>query len=412
VGFNLLYWIDDQGHFESGRLVDQINGIHPALLRYPAGTASQNYDWRSNSVINPRLFPFNPTNELLSTDSFIEILRQTGAGGVVVVDITSVHLKNRLKGVNRGQPGYMAAQPVSTAEDQAMVDKAVEWAKRFHSHGVSPIYELGNEHYLAFLDYMVFTPEMYVEKCKRFITGIRAVDPDAKFAVCGPDPFNRSHYYYQNTPWWPVVLKELAGDIDRIVLHKYWDPSEINNDPGAAYGQFRRDLITWGQKEHIQVDHIKIGFTEWGGRNRMDAKTFGIFCFRALCSFAENGVDYAIEWPFRWTDNGEFGGTQLIGRPDEKERFAYSVMAAWSRYFPGKRIVDLKLKTPASVTSFAAVDDAGRIVLALVNNGEQAVMVDVPPEFTPCLTVSSEGPLALPVNVGLSACSVTIFQSN
>lgn len=387
VGFNLLYWIDDKACFESGALVDQIQKIHPGLLRYPAGTASQNYDWRSNKVINSRLFPFNPQNELLDTDSYISVIKSTGAGAVVVLDIASVHLKDRLKAVNKGQDGYVVAQPVPEAEEQAMVDKAVAWAEHFKAKGVSPVcYELGNEHYLAFLDYMAFTPEMYAAKCKRFIQAIRKVDPGARFAIGGPESLDGSHSYYKDTPWWPVVLKELAPDVDRIVLHHYWKPKHLKEvaeirDLCDPYGAFRDDLAKWGKQNRISTGHLKIGFTEWGGRGYMDQQTFGLFCFNMLAGLAENGVDYAIEWPFRWPDaeKDEFGEVQLIEQKTGVPRFAFHVLSAWSRFFSGKQQVGFEARLPKHVCGFAAVDEAGRPVLALANGTDeiQAVRLDV-----------------------------------
>jgi len=373
VGFNLLYWIDDQAAFESGQLARQINGINPGLLRYPAGTASQNYDWRSNQVINTNLFPYSPQNELLSTDAYIRLVKQTGAGGIVVVDIASAHLKDRKKGT-----AHAVAHPVSEAEEQAMVDKAMAWARHFKAKGFSPaFYELGNEHYLAFLDYMVFTPEMYAAKCKRFMAAIRAVDPDAKFAICGPSPFGRGHFHYKDTPWWPVVLKELAPDVDRLVLHKYWKPKQINKDVTAECGRFKKAVAEWGAQEGIAVDHLKIGFTEWGGRGHMDAETFGLFCFRVLSGLANEGIDFAVEWPFRWTEKGEFGSTQLIVRKSGKRRFAYHVLAVWSQFFSGKKIVPIASKLPRGIHAFAAIGENGDPALALSNEGKTAQSIQL-----------------------------------
>lgn len=380
VGFNLLYWIDDRAQFESGTLAREIDGIKPGLLRYPAGTASQNYDWRSNSIINPRLFPFNPTNELLTTDGYIETVKQSGAGGLVVVDIASAHLKDRAKAVNRGQKGYVVAQPVSGADEQAMVDKAVAWARHFKAQGFSPAaYELGNEHYLAFLDYMVFTPEMYAGKCKRFIAAIRAVDPGARFAVGGPEEFHGTHSHYRETEWWPVVLKELAADVERIVIHKYWNPARIKGDTTKEYGAFRTELAAWGAKEGIRTDHLKIGFTEWGGRGHMDAATFGLFSFRMLSGLATEGIDYAVQWPFRWGEDktDEFGDVQLIRRNDGTPTFAYHVFSAWSRFFSGGRVVAHAATLPQGVHAFAATGKQGAPILALSNEGDAAQSVDL-----------------------------------
>jgi len=386
VGFNLLYWIDDKTQYENRRLEEEIKQIRPALLRYPAGTASQNYDWRSNTVVNTNLFPFGQKNNLLDTDNYISLIKNTGAGAFVVVDIASAHLKDRKKAVTKGQEGYEVAQPVSVEEEQAMIDKAAAWAESFEASGLSPVcYELGNEHYLAFLDYMVFTPEMYVQKCKRFIKAIRKADPDAQFAICGPDPFSRSHYYYKNTPWWPMVLKELSGDVNRLVLHKYWGPIEAVSaaDPGEPYRVFRRDLTEWGRKEGVDIRHLKIGFTEWGGREYMDSQRFGLFSFRLLCGLAENGVDYAIEWPFRWPEQGEFGQAQLVEQETGRPTFAFYVLSAWSRFFSGKYVVNSSKGSclPSQIKSFAAIDENGVPVIAIANTGAQTATIQLDVEW-------------------------------
>jgi hypothetical protein len=59
------------------------------------------------------------------------------------------------------------------------VAQAVELAKSAKQIGGEIVWEIGNE------DYSYYTPATYAKLCAAFMNGIRAVDPEARFAVCG-----------------------------------------------------------------------------------------------------------------------------------------------------------------------------------------------------------------------------------
>lgn len=382
TGFNLLYWIDHQALYESGQLVEEIRAIQPSFLRYPAGTASQNYDWVENRVINTRLYPFDSPHELLTTDAFISILKQTDADAFVCVDIASAHLKDRERAVRPGDDAYTVAQPVSEEEEQAMVEKAVAWVRHFKANGISPIYELGNEHYLAFLDFMVFTPEMYVEKCRRFILAIRAEDPDARFGIGGPSRFYGPHWHYRDAIWWPAVLKELASEVDKVIVHTYWAAHAIHAglDAGAPYAAFLREMHEWGRTEGIPTEHLQLGFTEWGARDLHDRDAYGAFVFLTLTQMAQHGVSFAVQWPFRWrSGDGQFGRVQLIDQDSGERYFAFHAMAAWSHFVGGKTLLQPPTAVPGAdgVRYIAAADDAGFPLLALTHQGSEPQTIQI-----------------------------------
>ena len=102
----------------------------------------------------------------------------------------------------------------------------VDWAAKRVACGLKDpveiaIWELGNELDWAGPDKLTpWTAAMYVERCKKTIAAIRAVDPNARFAAHATTAPSADQGDWKT--WHRTVLKELGPAIDYVVFHPYY----------------------------------------------------------------------------------------------------------------------------------------------------------------------------------------------
>ena len=204
---------------------------------------------------------------------------QTLWGQTGIVAAGPVELVNAFEAINKNTAFTitlnMTTDSAQDAADFAQFltgDASTEWgAKRAAMGRTAPVnvrlYELGNE-----VDYGdgAITADEYIAKCKEFITAVKAVDPDARFAAIA----NTAAYngIQNNDPsdwreWHRAILADngLVNEIDYISVHAYYSnykneimdqligfvESDINASAGANrikifLSEYAESIYTYG----------------------------------------------------------------------------------------------------------------------------------------------------------------------
>ncbi|MEV8565199.1 hypothetical protein AB0436_06360 [Streptomyces sp. NPDC051322] len=201
LGMNVATW--DQHLLDPG-IPDLLSKIHVGVLRYPGGSTSDDYDWKSSTSGGQK-----QSNDYRQFD---RIADQVGAQPLFTVNYGS------------GTPEHAAA-----------------WVKDFLAHPTAkqPMWEIGNEVYGPWEKDQhadPHTPESYVQNAEKFIDAIHKVDPHAKIGV----PYTLTTEQATGTgtgvdkpeDWNTKVLSALGDKIDFVDMHWYpfYGTPHVTND--------------------------------------------------------------------------------------------------------------------------------------------------------------------------------------
>lgn len=359
TGVNTLFWLETKEDLDDGRIASWLAGAKIGFLRYPGGTAGQNFDWRNASVLDPKKWPGEPKGvTYLDTEAFASLCQKTGAKPFIVLNLAGMFLKN--------------AEPDASAR-RATAERAASWAAKFKEFGVKvACYELGNEHYLNDENsrYVMMRAGDYAALAREVIAAVRAADPEAAFGAVGPGGFDEAGYSdrAENKKWWPLVLDAIGKDLSHIILHRYWQGGvyEIAQiDYGEEISAFREKLILFGNAKGARYDDLKIGYTEWGGSQYRSPVEYGLFVHEALTSFAKHGADFAIEWPMRRL-SGEWSNSLVLKNAEPLP--AAGVLEVWAREFSGRPRLIPREKSFLPQGLFATAVKSERGISLLVGN--------------------------------------------
>lgn len=195
--------------------------LSPPILRYPGGTLSDVYRWRSglgsrgNRGTSPTLGPVTsdgPTTQtvLMGTAEFLELCTQLGARPLITVNVIT-----------------------GTAQE------AAEWVRQTNVTGLKArasgatlprvdLWEIGNEPYLRNADKPPdrdIAPAEFAAKVNEYIAAMKAVDPSIKIIV----PFRNATWGgIPVTPFPdfnPVLFATLRHDVDYVAIHNAYAPA-------------------------------------------------------------------------------------------------------------------------------------------------------------------------------------------
>ena len=135
-----------------------------------------------------------------------------------------------------------------------------EWGKKRIDYGFEKpfnvkAYELGNELDWSGVGGSEYTVAQYIADCKTYIAAVRAVSPDAKFiAFADTANYNKQKSGEDWRAWHKAILAdaELAGEIDYIALHTYFDL--VNNGlMDTIISAIEEDIAASAGKDRIKV---------------------------------------------------------------------------------------------------------------------------------------------------------------
>lgn len=364
TGVNTLFWLETPNDLADGQIAGLLRDAKVGYLRFPGGTAGQNYDWEGKRVLDTARYPGPPKagEAYLDSEGFIRLVGDAGSGSFVVLDFASIFLR----GQKPGEP-----------EIKALVEKAGRWAVFFKERNFTPTcWELGNEHYIPDkgAPHVQLRVRTYADFCRRFIAAIRAVDPRASFGVCGPEHGGFEQMGHQDKEdktgdaWWPTLLSEVGGDVERIILHHYWgkmdqNPGRLNF--GEDFTQWRDAYRAWSIQTGKPPRPFQVGYTEWGGPDYQDPNGYALFMHEAMGGFALAGADFLIEWPLRRFGDRWKNSLILDGKTPTA---AYGVLHAWGNAAAGGDL--LKVSELPTFISLTAVRQGEAIHLLIGNKSK------------------------------------------
>lgn len=259
----------------------------------------------------------------------------------------------------------------------------INWAQCRIQNGIPnpvkvDVWELGNE-----VDLIkengnpTWTADKYVSECKRWISAVRSVAPDAKFAA---------HVYTNDfeavgDEWHRTVLMEIGNEIDYVVIHKYFAPGTVYKVCEPMIDRVIDDI-----KSITGDDRIKVIMTEFGSayRNQDEFKSFeasiqleeaiGFSDFYNRCLVKPEVVG-TNAWSFNAEDASGWTWVLIyIYKGVVRPMVMMDAMQIYHDYVSRNTIVDFKLEgfesqKPADVTCTVAKTDKGlNIVFSNLSN--------------------------------------------
>lgn len=227
-------------------LLEQIKSLNLQIIRYPGGTVSDWWDWRSGWFVDSPQLPerykkMKPVpydlNELK------KLVDATGCKVVFTLNITS-----------------------STPADQ------IEMLKTAQSMGITVSYiELGNEVNLKESAGMkkFKGPSLYADASKSWLSEIKQNFPDALVAVVGgnkqPVRLNKLKATNNEEVEWNKTVLNKNPTVDAIVLHAYAKPANVLDANGINYQKLNEQFLDIYDKQGFRsiANRQKIWITEF-----------------------------------------------------------------------------------------------------------------------------------------------------
>ena len=388
-GVNTLFWIETDASVKDGKIAKYLKEMPCHLMRFPGGTAGENYHWKTGKLDDIKSFPNSEGPENLSCDKFMVLLRQVGAEPIFLVNLES---------------GYIHHDLDAAAKEAA---DWVQYANKEKGYNVK-YWEMGNETYLPGTRFPM-TAREYAEAVVKFSRAMKAVDPSIKIGACGPTEFDkvaptdllskeeldkeRSLAWGQRTDaikkvaatkpkdkgerWWATVAKIAGPDVDFAIVHRYY-PAEFGPDANAD-----KPIVALKEflAEKLPGRQIPIALTEWNsGRSTGGSFTSALILAELIGDYVKAGVEMATLWPMRYTEKTTPNARVLLDYKTNDPRPSYSVMKLYSSNMgAGSKVVKTSATNKAVYTCASLAGDGKRLAVFLVNKAttKEAVEAEI-----------------------------------
>ncbi|MCC6136992.1 MAG: hypothetical protein IT287_00030 [Bdellovibrionaceae bacterium] len=351
-GANTLYWVDTDdirnqpstSQNGSGSLMaDYYKKLGVKRLRFPGGTAANNYDWPTNTLEDPDLFPKEPNNKKerlnrMDTLEFCRFKNQVGKN-------TEANLVVNIYGAYRDKRVWYD-KALEAKNNRLSIQRAKDWVeftndKHKNICNVTD-WEIGNEEYYAH-----FTAAEYAELLIRYSKAMKSIDPKIKIGAVGPwyssgssnsgfldqltteglREFRKEGALYDNctkkkttswdyadclnqgqrpdhpSPVWWETVAQIAGDhFDFIIVHRY-DVRRQRNIGGPGIPLADESLkIQKMVKNHLPTPkELPMYLTEWNvGSQSSDDDTaieHALAISEMMVNYLKAGIYAANYWP-------------------------------------------------------------------------------------------------------------------
>ena len=81
-----MFWKESDEYMADGVIENYLKEMQCGFLRFPGGTESDNFDWRTNTLVDKRRWPNEDGQDKLTTDKFISLCRRIGAEPIICVN--------------------------------------------------------------------------------------------------------------------------------------------------------------------------------------------------------------------------------------------------------------------------------------------------------------------------------------
>lgn len=342
-GANFLFWVEDDASLADGVIEKQLQEMNCTNLRYPGGTAADNFHWKTNTLDNVARFPYDEGSTMSDFDEFMVFCNKVKAEPMLVVNTESWMIKQDLAGG---------------------VKEAVDWVQYCKDKGYKVRYwEIGNETYW----HPIMTAAEYGDLVKTYSQAMKAVDPTIIISANGhwdtqvvgtkertsssewetirlkylnvttkeetkavdayADSFKNADITASTTKWWDTVAGKCANDIDMINLHWYF-AGEDNMESMTT--EIKKVQAVFSAK--APGKKFMTSMSEYNCNN--DNNNYRVSGFiDGIGRFLNAGIDIADFWPMR---NGVNGGTGSMFIKDTKEAcYPYQVLKLFSNNLKG-----------------------------------------------------------------------------
>lgn len=307
-GTNFLYWIEDDKSIADDKLAMLLKEINCPILRYPGGTAADNYFWKTGTLDNTFLYPYESGAAETDFEEFMTFCHKVGAEPMLVVNTQSFFLKGK---VDEG------------------AQYAADWVKYCRDKGYKVSYwEIGNETYWS----PVMTAREYGALVVKYAKAMKQVDPDIIISANGNWEVNMVGTKERTDPkflqgildstktvnskeqakklklneklhlekdiskgpekWWDNVLDVCGNDIDMLSIHWYFFENKL-----PALDTKLNELKSFVTKK-MNGKPYKWCLSEYNCNTENDSSRVVGFA-EGLGRFLNAGFDVATFWPMR-----------------------------------------------------------------------------------------------------------------
>ena len=285
-GVNTLYWLQDDRTRNNEDLMKYLRDLKLEIMRYPGGEVADNFDWRTNTLNNPKEFPYEKSPEKdasnrMDFDEFISWKNRLGVkDATIVVNLEEAFVEHNLEKAARLAAAW------------------VDYANNKKNYNIK-YWEIGNESYHLKTRYPLTAME-YSKAFKVFYKYMKRVDPSIKLGAIGPLSYKKipnisfissrdlrklrsirdtkkrnryideikqriKHHSKNNVSgsWWKILTEKIGDEMDFAVVHRYYS-KRIKNSQFNIPLRFDRPVEKLRQfLKNNTGREIDIALTEW-----------------------------------------------------------------------------------------------------------------------------------------------------
>ncbi len=404
-GHNAVWWMGPVAG--DTRFIEPITNLHPHIIRFPGGSASDAYFWNAEQGVNPAGAPtmftkddgtkepagfsYGKTNYnwQCNLDNYYAMLLQTNNKGIITI--------------NYGFARYgTGTNPVADA-----AHLAADWVR--YDNGRTKLWEIGNENYGNWewgyrIDVAAnkdgqpefLTGALYAQHFKVFVDSMQkaATAIGSKIyigAVTAEAPSPESWQTNTRKTWNAGMMPGIDNKADFFVVHNYFTPYNTNANAdiilssALSVPQTMMQYVT--QTLQSYSAGIKpIAMDEWNmfssGSKQQVSNTSGVFGLLIMGEVLKNKYGMSARWDLLngWSNGDDHG---LFSNGDEP-----GGIAKWSprpsfyylyylQKMLGDRLVSTTVAGSGNVKAYASTYTSGQVNVTLLNTSSTAQTVEV-----------------------------------
>lgn len=400
-GANAVWWMGPL----SAQAGNDIKNLHPHIIRFPGGNASNGYFWNAaqdvlppdvpatymdkDGNILPAFYNYGKTdhNWEFTLEKYYDMLQQTGNQGIISVNYSYARYST-------------AANPVASA-----AHLAADWVR--YDNGRTQYWEIGNEHYGDWqAGYRIdlsknkdgqpefITGALYGQHVKVFIDSMqKAATAIGKKIYIGAVAHESPAQSWETTTtktWNDGMMKQSANKADFYVAHNYITPYGQNSNAGTIFSSALAAPVAMMNfiKQELQNNGATIkpiAFDEWNmwaqDSKQQVSNSSGVFAVLVLGESIKNKYGMAARWDMvnGWSngnDHGLFSAGDEPGIAKWNPRPSFYYMYYFEKYL-GDRLVPATVDGNPDIIAYASTYSSGQAGLALVNVSAAAQTVQV-----------------------------------
>lgn len=375
-----MFWSESDKDMADNIIETRLKEMNCRFLRFPGGTESDNFDWRTNLLVDQRRWPFKDGLDKMTTDKFITLCRRLNAEPIICVNTELAFFEN----------------------DSAAVKLAAEWVKYCNlekKYGIR-YWEIGNEPYY----HARFNATEYAELLVKMSRAMKAVDPTILVAAVGewnPDyigvkeeissenlkqaqelelisemgkwevakKFHALRTEKTSLKWWNEVMRIASNNIDVASIHWYYSVDELSTMTETLQ---KLNVILNPANSSKKVELI---MTEWSLHENIEMYGFkrALTVGEAIGRMSDGLVKKANYWPLRCGGSHDKKGL-LDMTPKKKAHANFYVMKLWANNIGDKRIIS---KSSSDKLYHYATQRGDEIQLFIINRTDNDIATQI-----------------------------------